>query len=164
MAESRVLSSVGMLRIILLVLSIALIPVAAEASVAGAVNAARLHGCRANSPLRENPRLNEAARRLSQGESLQNATRNAGYRYVTSASVQIPNARDDRDVERIVAREFCAQIASKDLKELGTYRRGGDVWVMVAAPFTPPSPGDRQAVSRRVLELTNQARAHARRC
>jgi uncharacterized protein YkwD len=132
--------------------------------VASAVNAARLRGCRANSPLRENPRLDEAARRLSLGESLQNATRNAGYRYVTSASVQIPNALGDRDVERIVAGEFCAQIAAKDLKEIGTYRRGGDVWVMVAAPFTPPSPGDRQAVSRRVLELTNQARAHARRC
>src|SRR4051812_13729334 len=35
---------------------------------------------------------------------------------------------------------------------------------MVAAPFTPPSPGDRAAISRRVLELTNQARAKARQC
>jgi uncharacterized protein YkwD len=157
-----------LLRFILLASSIALIPAATQASVAGAVNAARLHGCRANfsssQPLRENSRLNEAARRLSSGESLQNATRNAGYRYVTLASVQVPNARDDREVERIVVREFCAQIAAKDLKEIGTYRRGGDVWVMVAAPFTPPAPGDRQAISRRVLELTNQARAHARRC
>lgn len=157
-----------MLRFILLASSIALIPVATQASVAGAVNAARLHGCRANlstsQPLRENPRLNEAARRLSAGESLQNATRKAGYRYVTLASVQVPNARDDRDVERTVAGQFCAQIAGRDVKEIGTYRRGTSVWVMVAAPFSPPSPGDRQAISRRVLELTNQARAHARRC
>lgn len=157
-----------LLRFILLASSVALIPVATQASVAGAVNAARLHGCRANfstsQPLRENPRLNEAARRLSSGESLQNAARNAGYRYVTLASVQVPNARDDREVERTVVRQFCAQIAAKDLKEIGTYRRGGDVWVMVAAPFAPPSPGDRQAISRRVLDLTNQARAHARRC
>jgi uncharacterized protein YkwD len=157
-----------LLRFILLASSIALIPVATQASVAGAVNAARLHGCRANlstsQPLRENPRLNEAARRLSAGESLQNATRKAGYRYVTLASVQVPNARDDRDVERTVAGQFCAQIAGRDVKEIGTYRRGTSVWVMVAAPFSPPSPGDRQAISRRVLELTNQARAHARRC
>jgi uncharacterized protein YkwD len=140
----------------------------ARASVAGAVNDARLHGCRSDpgiTPrLRENSRLNEAARRLSTGESLQNAARNAGYRYVTSASVQIPNAREDRDVERTVARQFCTQITSKGLKEIGTYRRGSDVWVLVAEPFVPPSPRDRQAVSRRVLELTNQARAHARRC
>lgn len=154
-----------MLRFILLVSSIALIPVASQASVVGAVNAARLHGCRANmQPLRENPRLNEAARRLSIGESLQNATRNAGYRYVTLASVQVPSARDDRDLERIVASQFCAQITGKDVKDIGAYRRGASIWVMVAAPFLPPSPGDREAVSRKVLQLTNQARAHARRC
>ena len=136
-----------MLRLILLVLC--LLPVAAGASVAGAINEAR---------------LNEAARRLSSGESLQNAARKAGYRSVTSAAVQISNVPDDRDVERIVARQFCAQITGRDLKDIGTYRRGGNVWVMVAAPFTPPSPGDSRAISRRVLELTNQARAHARRC
>jgi uncharacterized protein YkwD len=155
-----------LLRLILLVLC--LLPVAAEASVAGAINEARVSGCRANpgtTPrLRENSRLNEAARRLSSGESLQNAARQAGYRSVTSAAVQISNVPDDRDVERIVARQFCAQITGRDLRDIGTYRRGADVWVMVAAPFTPPSPGDKPAISRRVLELTNQARAHARRC
>ncbi len=154
-----------MLRLILLVSSLALIPTATHASVVGAVNSARLHGCRASGqPLRESARLNEAARRLSSGESLQNAARSAGYRYVTLASVQVPSARDDRDLERIVAGQFCAQIAGNDIKDIGTYRRGTGVWVMVAAPFSPPSPGDRQAVSRKVLELTNQARAHARRC
>ena len=157
-----------MLRFILLVLSLALVPITTEASVAGAVNEARLHGCRVNpgttAPLRENSRLNEAARRLSSGESLQNAARNAGYRYVTSASIQLPNARDDRDIAQTVARQFCAQIGNKELKEIGTYRRGGAVWVVVAAPFMPPSSGDRFAISRRVLELTNEARAHARRC
>ncbi len=83
---------------------------------------------------------------------------------MTSASVHISNVPDDRDVERIVARQFCAQITARDLRDIGTYRRGGDVWVMVASPFTPPTPADRQAINRRVLELTNQARAHARRC
>ncbi|MEA3178740.1 MAG: hypothetical protein QOI59_2263 [Gammaproteobacteria bacterium] len=157
-----------MLRLILLVLSFSLIPAAAMADVAGAVNEARLHGCHANpfttQRLRENSRLNEAARRLSFGETLQNAAKKAGYRSVTSAAVQISNVPDDRDVERIVAGRFCSQITARDLKDIGTYRQGTDVWVMVASPFTPPSPGDRQAISRRVLELTNQARAHARRC
>ena len=155
-------------RLILLVLSLTLVSFSAEASVAGAVNEARLHGCRANpgiTPrLRENSRLSEAARRLSTGESLQNAAKMAGYRSVNSAAVQISNVPDDRDVERIVARQFCAQVTARDLKDIGTYRRGADVWVMVAAPFIPPSPGDRQAISRRVLALTNEARAHARRC
>jgi uncharacterized protein YkwD len=157
-----------LLRLILLVLSFALLPMAARADVASAVNEARLRDCHANPAttprLRENSRLNEAARRLSFGETLQNAARKAGYRSVTSASVQISNVPDDREVERIVARQFCPQITARDLKDIGTYRRGADVWVMVASPFTPPAPMDRQAISRRVLELTNQARAHARRC
>lgn len=158
----------NVLRLSLLVLSIALIPVAAEASIAGAVNEARLHGCHANpritARLRENPRLNEAARQLSFGESLQNAARHAGYRYVTAASVQMPNAPEDRDIERTVTSQFCAQIAAKEATEIGTFRRGPTVWVMVAAPFVPPPPGDRRDISRRVLALTNEARAHARRC
>lgn len=158
-----------MLRLILLGVSFAMIPVtAALADTVGAVNEARLHDCHANPSttprLRENSRLNEAARRLSFGENLQNAAKAAGYRSVTSAAVQISNVPDDREVERIVARRFCAQITGKDLRDIGAYRRGADVWVMVASPFTPPAPTDRQAISRRVLELTNQARAHARRC
>ncbi len=157
-----------MLRLILLVLSVALVPLAAEANVAAAVNEARLYGCRANPSstprLRENSRLNEAARRLSTGESLQNAAMKAGYRPVNSAAVQISNVPDDRDVERIIARQFCAQVSARDLKDIGTYRRGPDVWVMVASPFMPPSPSDRRAISRRVLQLTNEARARARKC
>jgi uncharacterized protein YkwD len=157
-----------LLRLILLVLSFTLLPMAARADVAGAVNEARLRDCHVNPAttprLRENSRLNEAARRLSFGETLQIAARKAGYRSVTSASVQISNVPDDREVERIVARQFCSQITARDLKDIGAYRRGADVWVMVASPFTPPAPADRQAISRRVLELTNQARAHARRC
>jgi len=157
-----------LLRLTVLVLSLATIPLTAKADVVGAVNEARLHDCHANpgTPprLRENPRLNEAARRLSRGETLQDASKKAGYRSVTSASLQITNVPDDRDIERIVARQFCAQITDRNLREIGTYRRGPDVWLLVAAPFVPPTPMDRQAISRRVLELTNQARSHARRC
>lgn len=152
----------------LLFLLLPALPLAAHADVVSAVNEARLKDCRPSTTptpkLRENARLNEAARRLANGESLQNASQKAGYRSVTSASVQIINVPDDRDVERIVARQFCTQITSRDLRDIGTYRRGPDVWVLVAAPFVPPAPGDGKVVSRRVLELTNQARAQARRC
>jgi uncharacterized protein YkwD len=157
-----------LLRLVVLLLSLATVPLTAKADVAGAVNAARLHGCPANPgaipKLRENARLDEAAQRLSRGETLQNASRKAGYRSVTSASLHITNVPNDLDVERLVARQFCAQITGRDLRDIGTYRRGPDVWLLVAAPFAPPGPMDRRAISRRVLELTNQARSHARRC
>jgi len=157
-----------LLRLSVLVLSLVSIPLTAEADVVGAVNEARLYGCHANPAsipkLRENSRLNEAARRLSRGEALQDASRKAGYRSVAAAALQITNVPNDRDIERIVAQRFCAQITNQDLREIGTYRRGPDVWLLVAAPFVPPTPMDRQAIIRRVLELTNQARSHARRC
>ena len=157
-----------MLRPLLLVLSLATIPLTALADVVGAVNEARIHRCHTNPAttlkLRENARLNEAARRLSRGETLQSASRKAGYRSINSAALQITNVPNDHDVEQFVARQFCAQISGDDLRDIGTYRRGSDVWLLVAAPFVPPAPADRQAISRRVLELTNQARSHARRC
>ena len=156
------------LRVLVLVSSLMTIPLTATADVVGAVNEARIHGCYTSAgptiKLRESSRLNEAALRLSRGETLQNASKKAGYRPMTSAALHITNVPDDRDVERIVARQFCAQITGRDLRDVGAYRRGPDVWLLVAAPFVPPAPTDRQAISRRVLELTNQARSHARRC
>ncbi len=150
----------------MLALSFAAIPVNARADVAGAINEARQHGCRPGvaSNLRENPRLNEAARRLARGENLQEASRKAGYRATSSAALQVTNVPTDRDVLQFAVRRFCAQITEPDLREIGTYRSGPDVWLVVAAPFTPPAPGDRQAIARRVLELTNRARAQPRRC
>jgi uncharacterized protein YkwD len=151
-----------------IVLSLIAMPLSAPASVVEAVNEVRQQGCPANprpsARLRENSRLNEAARRLSSGEALQNATRKAGYRSVNSASVQITNVPEDRDIARIVARQFCAQVTGGDLRDIGTFRRGPDIWLIVAAPFLPPSSADRQRIARRVLELTNRARAEGRRC
>jgi uncharacterized protein YkwD len=48
--------------------------------------------------------------------------------------------------------------------EIGIARRGEDTWIVLAAPLAAPRPADAPAVSRRVLELVNEARAHARRC
>lgn len=149
-------------------LLLALLPIAAQAGVVDAINGVRLRGCRgvaaASSGLRESSRLDEAARRLASGESLQDSARNAGYRAVTSASFHITNVADDRAVEQFVARRFCAQISDRSARDIGVYRRGADVWLLIAAPFAPPPPRAREQVSRRVLELTNQARAQARRC
>src|SRR5689334_14585079 len=98
-----------LLRAALLVLSFTTIPWPARADVVAAINEARLRGCGASSPvkLRESSRLNDAARRLSRGDSIQEATGAASYRALNSAALHITNVPDDRDVERIVARQFC---------------------------------------------------------
>jgi uncharacterized protein YkwD len=164
--EDRRLLRPPLLRSALLVLSLTTIPLTATADIVAAINEARLHGCQTGTPLklRENAQLNEAARHLARGESIQEASRKAGYRSISSAALHITNVPEDRDVEHIITRQFCPQITAGDLREIGTYRRGPEIWLLVAAPFAPPAPGDRPAIARRVLELTNQARSHARRC
>ncbi len=140
----------------------------AAADITQAVNDARIRDCRvapdSSYRLRRSPVLDVAARRLSAGEPLDTATRHAGYRALNSAAVQITNVPDDRDVARIVGQRFCAQMSDSHLRDIGSYRRGADVWLLVATPFDPPGTADRRRISLRVLELTNAARAQPRRC
>jgi uncharacterized protein YkwD len=151
-------------RILLLVLSA---PLAAAADVPDAVNAVRDAGCaghRSVPPLRESAPLDEVAHRLSQGTDLTTAQRFARYHAVSSFSVSISNVPPSGDVTGIIARQFCAQVTNPAFREIGTWRRGSDVWIALAQPFIPPVPQDLGAVSQRVLLLTNRARARARRC
>src|ERR1700761_7687087 len=87
----------------------------AAGDVSGAINAVRAAGCPAHpgaaSPLLENNRLDDAARWLSRGMSLENATAKAGYRALSSTSVHITNVLQDRDIERLAGSRFCVQIA-----------------------------------------------------
>jgi uncharacterized protein YkwD len=140
----------------------------ALADVAAAINDVRHRGC-LNRPgvgtaLKHNRRLDAAAKRLAAGEGLHAATSAAGYRELKSASMQMSGVPDDSQVGQMARNQFCAQVTDPDLKEIGTYRSGADVWAILAAPFVPPSPHEAAAISRRILELTNAARASARQC
>ena len=139
----------------------------AMADVPEAVNAVRYAGCaghRRVPPLRQSALLDEVAHRLSQGTDLTTAQRIAGYHAVSSFSVSISNVAPSGDVAAIIAKQFCTQITDAAFREIGTWRRGTDAWIALAQPFTPPAAQDLSEVRRRVLELTNQARARARRC
>jgi uncharacterized protein YkwD len=83
---------------------------------------------------------------------------------VSSASVEISGVPGSGNIERIISQQFCAEITNAAFREIGTYQRGTDVWIALAQPFTPPSPGNSAAIARRVLELTNQARSRPQRC
>lgn len=152
---------------ILLLLAL-LAPQCAAAGVTDSVNSVRRHGCGARPggvpPLRESARLDQVARQLSLGAELQAAQQLAGYHAVSSFSVRISAVPASGDVERIIGQQFCQQATNVAFSEIGSWRRGADLWLALAEPFTPPTSHDRAAISRRVLELINQARAHARRC
>jgi uncharacterized protein YkwD len=152
----------------MLLLLALLSPLCAAADLTDAVNSVRRHGCGARpggvGALRENARLDEVARQLSLGAELRAAQQLAGYHAVSSFSVRISAVPANGDVGRIIGQQFCQQATNPAFREIGSWRRGTDVWLAFAAPFTPPASHERAAISRRALALINQARARARRC
>lgn len=113
-------------------------------------------------PLHENPRLASLARLLSQGLSLEAAQRRVGYHSVRIVSVRLSGV-SGQDITDLVSR-LCPRLVLPGLSEIGAYQRGAAIWAAVAEPFIPPNPRSAPAISREVLELTNQARSQARRC
>jgi uncharacterized protein YkwD len=144
-------------------------PTAALASAIGAVNRARAAYCGFSRteypPLTESRSLDEIARLLADGESLDQAEPRAGYRAARSLWIQITGATGDAAVEQMVSRQFCGQLADPRLRQIGAYGDGArGLWIVVAQPFTTPPVRDAAAVSRLVLALTNRARGQGRTC
>jgi uncharacterized protein YkwD len=139
------------------------------ANTIAAVNAARSTYCglsRANyPPLIESRRLDEIARLLAHGESLQQAETRSGYVAARSVWIRIAGAAGDAAVEQIVGRRFCGPLSDPSLRHIGAYGRSeSSLTIVVAQPFTAPPERDAARIGRLVLALTNQARAHARVC
>lgn len=146
-----------------------LCPTNVLANAIGAVNDARIKYCGVSridyQPLTESRSLNEVARLLAHGRSFGEAERRAGYRAARSLWIRVTGASDDASVERLVRRQFCGQLADPRLRKIGTYRHGKrELWIVIAKPFTTPPEKEAADVIWRVLELTNQARAHGRTC
>jgi uncharacterized protein YkwD len=145
-----------------------LLPLLAQADVIDSVNAVRASGCDGKpggvAPLRENSRLRDVAHHLAQGVSLRSAQQRAGYHALSSFSVSISGVPADGDVTHILATQFCQQSINPAFREIGVWTESSQVWIAYGEPFTPPAAADRSAISARVLEQVNAARAHARRC
>ncbi len=147
---------------------LALAPALGVANLVDVANSIRSQGCGESSvvdrPLRARLQLDEAARRIAQGDSLETATAGSGYRAKKSASIHMRTTKGDDGVARMLVQRFCGIIADSNLREIGIFRRGEETWMVLAAPFSPSTPDDTPTVSHRVLELINEARIHARRC
>jgi uncharacterized protein YkwD len=156
------------LRHLLIATMFALAPLTAAADVVSSINNVRARGCPGRrggeAPLRESRQLDTVARQLARGADLRRAEKEANYHAVASASVKISGVPDNGEIDRVIGRQFCSASTEPEFREIGLYRRGTDVWIALAQPFTPPLARDAPAISRRLLALTNEARAHARRC
>jgi uncharacterized protein YkwD len=139
------------------------------ANTIAAVNAARSAYCRLpraeRPPLLEKRGLDAIAYLLAHGESLEQAERRSGYIAARSVWIRISGAANDAAVERLIGQRFCGQIADPRLRHIGAYGSGKTgLTIVVAQPLTLPPERDAAVISRLVLALTNQARAHARTC
>jgi uncharacterized protein YkwD len=143
-------------------------PAFAFAAVDDGVNAIRKRGCDGKSglaaPLRASRGLDAVAREWSRGGRLKDAIARTDYRVVNSASMHVEGAPDERTLLTVLAQNHCATIIDSSFTEIGVHRSAGEVWIVVAAPFTAPSAKDAASVSREVLRLVNQARAASRKC
>jgi uncharacterized protein YkwD len=140
----------------------------ARADLIREINLERSAGCGSRPgvkpALRLSSKLNEAARRLQGGASLRTAMEAADYHGIKSGSIHMSGGLSDSAAARILKNRFCESLGDPQLQEIGYYRKGRDIWLVLAQPFSSLSLKDPAVVSRRVLQLVNEARSHARRC
>jgi len=151
----------------LLLLAVVFFSRGAAADVVDSVNEVRAAGCAGGTrapALQRNAALDEVARRVAKGASLHAAQLQTGYRAAGAYSVTIGDVPPDGNVRHIAETQFCAQSTKVNFKDIGVWREGTDVWLILAEPLTTVGATDRGAFSDRVLDLVNAARASARRC
>jgi len=142
-------------------------PPAARADLAATVNAIRAEGCDGHlepqPALRTHPALSRAAEALASGRKFKDAMTDSGYRALQSAMLEVTGDSESA-IGKALAARGCKDIADPAYREVGVATRPGRAWVVLGAPLSPPASADAAAVSRRLLELVNEARADARRC
>jgi uncharacterized protein YkwD len=150
-----------------LTLLLAAVPGFAWADTISLTNSVRSYSCspgKRMTPLRKQNDLDETARRLARGDSLEKALKRARYRAPKSTAIYIRSAPTDDAVARLLSNRYCKQLTDPVFSEIGAIRMGKDVWIVLAQPFSAPAPAEARNVSRRTLELVNAARAKPRRC
>ena len=135
--------------------------------VARAVNRLRAvdGACAVNAPpIKPHHALDRAAAALAQGGPLEAALKAAAYRATEVRVITLSGRGLRPQLETLLAKQFCDQIGSEKLSELGVHERGDQIWIMLAAPFAPKVGLTSAQVAERTLVLVNDARAQERRC
>jgi uncharacterized protein YkwD len=149
----------------LLVAGLAAAP-AAPRDALSAVQVLREGGCGgivpAARPLRHDPLLDQAARQWSEGRTLPAAAQSSGYLAGSTAGVHVSGP--DSALLELLMRSGCGTLTSRALREIGVYRRGPDVW-LVLAPVAMTAAGARApawSMSGIGPSVPTSAPAHAR--
>ena len=144
-----------------------IIAATASADITDRINALRTRDCDRDASLanlRASRDLDQVAREWSKGGRLREALDRTGYRVVNSASLHVEGTRDDDKIIQTLRADYCEPLTNAQFTDLGLYRKGSDIWIVIALPFVTPTLRDASAVVNRVLVLTNEARSKPRRC
>jgi uncharacterized protein YkwD len=163
------MASICPMRLLLTLSALSLIPLSsAYAELAADVNSLRSRGCEGRAglqqPLESSRTLNEVAREWSRGGRLREAIKRTDYRVVSSSSMHVQGAKSDAAILKVLADNYCSVILDPAFNQIGVHRQNDEVWIVVATPFTAPSPGSSAEISSRALQLVNAARAQQRKC
>lgn len=145
------------------------IPSHADASpeLVNALNAVRANGCGGRSGvaplLQENAQLMEAAK-LAGRLPLQDALAKTGYRASRSALIRVQSDPGAKSVAGVLTGDSCAYLVEPGFREIGVHQQMRETWIILAAPFSPPTAEASNTVAKRVLQLVNEARTRARMC
>ena len=135
-----------------------------------AANDARTRGCGAvhsgapRAPLFYSMKLEQAANRYSQGDSLQKAAADSGYLASEIAGIHLSGPANDAEVEQMLMKRDCRTLQDPKMRDFAAVQRGREIWMVLAAPVTLPARGDAASVGGEVLSLVNAARSTGRRC
>jgi uncharacterized protein YkwD len=111
--------------------------------------------------LRGNSLLDEAAARWARGISLSAAVEGSGYRADQTAALHV---RGTVSLGSALARSLCEPLLDGANQDLGSVQMGSETWLIVAAPFAPPSARYGEGIAVQVLRLVNAARSTPRAC
>jgi uncharacterized protein YkwD len=106
-------------------------------------------------------RLDEAAALWARGAALHDAIERSGFTASAVSGMHIENASATQGPALGAS---CRALRDESLRDAGTYERGDDVWIVLAAPIQLPAAGDEARVDARALELVNHLRASPQRC
>jgi uncharacterized protein YkwD len=134
-----------------------------------AVQVLREGGCGgilpAAQPLRRDPALDRIAARWAAGRELSAAAAGSAYAARSTAGVHVSGP--DASLLQLLRESECHTVMSRELREVGVYRRGLETWLVLASSSSHAAGSaveSPQLLAARALQLVNQARAHGFRC
>lgn len=143
-------------------------PALAETDALYALTLVRQNGCGdfegSAPPVAESKALDEVARLLSTGEGLDAAFEASDYLAKSVHSIYLRNAVGRAAIASLLARKYCDIVADTTLEDVGTYSEGTETWIVLARRLVPLDAPPPDAVTGRLLQLINAARAEPREC